>query len=106
MGSDMKAANILALAETAADDHFKYARFVNEAELLQGEIDPFADDEKIAAYQACWFELEIVNALALDEWESEGKPDSWLDSWNERYKQDAKELVGKLCSLLSQPHRK
>jgi hypothetical protein len=102
MGSDMKAANILALAETAADDHFKYAHFVKEVELLQGDIDPFANDERIAAYQACWLELEIVNALGLDEWESEGKP----DSWNERYKHDAKELVGKLCSLLSQPHRK
>ncbi|MEM5342433.1 hypothetical protein [Paraburkholderia azotifigens] len=97
----MKTAKILALAETAVDDHFKYARFVKESEHHQGDVSPFANEESMAAYQACWFELEIVNALALDEWESEGRPDTWLDSWNERYKQDAKELVGKLCSLLS-----
>ncbi|CAB3748834.1 hypothetical protein [Paraburkholderia solisilvae] len=97
----MNVVEILAQAESAADDHFKYARFVSGAEALQSDARNFTNERMQSEYQACWFELEIVNALALDEWESDGKPDVWLDPWNERYKQDAKELVGKLCSLLS-----
>lgn len=98
----MDVTELLELAKSAADDHIKYACFIKESEVLQGSASIFANEEKQAEYQTCWFELEIVNALALDGWESEGKPTNWLDTWNERYKDDAKELIAKLCSLLSQ----
>jgi hypothetical protein len=74
---------------------------VKESEAQQGDWSFFANEEKLTAYQACWFELEILNALALDEWETDGKPGVWLVSWNRRYEKNARALVEKLCSLLS-----
>ncbi|HZZ06288.1 hypothetical protein [Paraburkholderia sp.] len=96
----MNVAKILAQAESAADDHFQYAHFVNASELPQTDSVAFPTDGQRSAYEQCWFELEIVNALALDEWESDGKPAVWLEPWNQRYKNDAKELIGKLSALL------
>jgi hypothetical protein len=67
---------------------------------LQDDVIQNADWK--AAYHACWFELEVVNALALDEWESVGKPDDWSATWGRRYEKDAKELIVNLCVILLQ----
>lgn len=100
MGNDMSAAEILAQAGSAADDLFKYARFVKNTEGLRNDTTIFATDKQRSEYQACWFELEVVNALALDGWESNGKPTVWESSWSERYRNDAKNLVEQLCKLI------
>lgn len=97
----MKAEDVVKRAQTASKDHLEYARFVQDAEILQdGAVQ---DEERKSAYHAFWFELEIVNALALDEWESAGKPDDWSATWSERYKKDAEELIANLCAILLQP---
>jgi hypothetical protein len=44
----------------------------------------------------------VVNALALDEWESVDKPDDWSATWGRRYEKDAKELIVNLCAILLQ----
>ncbi|MFC0691124.1 hypothetical protein [Paraburkholderia humisilvae] len=95
----MKAEDVVERARTAAKDHLEYARFVQDAETLH---DALQDEKRRSAYHACWFELEIVNALALDEWESDGKPSDWAATWNERYKRDAEELIANLCAVLLQ----
>ncbi|MEM5370066.1 hypothetical protein V4C53_29065 [Paraburkholderia azotifigens] len=98
----MKVAGVLEQAKLAAEDHFKYARFVQNAEMLNDDTDAIPDGEQLSAYQACWFELEIVNALALDEWESDGRPADWATTWTERYKKDAEDLITNLCAILRQ----
>jgi hypothetical protein len=95
----MRAVDILERAQGATRDHLEYARFVRESEELHDED---VQDEQRSAYSACWFELEIVNALALSEWESAGKPSDWAATWNERYKRDAEELIANLCDILRQ----
>jgi hypothetical protein len=96
----MRAVEILERAQTAARDHREFARFVQESEILHD--DGVQDEQRQSAYSACWFELEIVNALALSEWESAGKPSDWAMAWNERYKRDAEELIANLCEILLQ----
>src|SRR5690349_10264201 len=100
MGNNMKASEILVRARSAAETHLEYARFVHDVEVLHDDADAVTDEKRTAAYQACWFELEIVNALALDEWESAGKPSDWASEWDGRYKKDAEELIGNLCAIL------
>jgi hypothetical protein len=101
MGNDMKAEDVVERARTAARDHLDYALFVRDSEVFQD--DAVQDEKRESAYRACWFELEIVNALALDEWEFDGKPNDWAATWNERYKRDAEELIFNLCAILRQP---
>lgn len=61
----MRTGDVLERAQTAARDHLEYARFVQETETLHD--DDVRDEQWQSAYSACWFELEIVNALALSE---------------------------------------
>lgn len=46
-----------------------------------------------------WFEMEIVNANALSEWEGDGKPAQWRERWLAEFQEDAIDLVGKLIDL-------
>ena len=39
-----------------------------------------------------WGELEIVNAVALDEWDRDGSPSNW-SKWQEKYQKEAIELT-------------
>ena len=45
------------------------------------------------AWQRVWFELEILNGLALAQWEDEGKPDNWSCRWNTDYRREAAALA-------------
>lgn len=86
----MKQADFDSFAAHAADSVFTFAEFAKRTEQL------FADSESAEAlepYRSAWFELEIVNATALDEWESDGRPGKWNEKWNEKYKNDAIETV-------------
>ncbi|EBP0013995.1 hypothetical protein HX37_25455 [Salmonella enterica] len=44
-------------------------------------------------YQDIWFELEILNALALAEWEEDGKPGDWDLKWKQKYQKEASEVM-------------
>ena len=94
--------NILAKAKTATENHLVYAQFVCDTEVLCVDADAIPDEEQLSIYQTYWFELEKVNALALDEWESTGKPADWVAAWKERYKEEVEELVARLCMFLRQ----
>lgn len=54
-------------------------------------------------WQALWFQMEILNALALAEWEEEGSPQDWSHRWREGYEQDARTLVPELIALIISP---
>lgn len=53
-----------------------------------------------AQWQVLWFEMEIVNALALAEWEEQGAPRDWLSYWKAGYQADAQTLASKLRWLI------
>ena len=40
-----------------------------------------------------WFDMEIVNALALDEWQNAGQPENWQSEWNSNFLPDVKSLI-------------
>ena len=58
---------------------FSYSEFVNQMEIDNGSLDS-------------WFNMEILNALALDEWESQGCPMDW-NKWDKIYQEKAIKLV-------------
>ncbi|OOF46309.1 hypothetical protein [Rodentibacter trehalosifermentans] len=61
------------------DNIFSYSYFVNEMEINYGYLDS-------------WLNMEILNALALDEWIESGQPVNWR-SWKEKYQEEAIKLV-------------
>ncbi len=87
---------LIALAECAAEDGFNFANFVAQTEFLWQDSALVMDAD---AWQRQWFELEIVNGLALAEWDEQGRPDGGSASWGENYQQDARELVAGLLAL-------
>lgn len=96
-------AQLIRLAEQASDDLFCWSRFVAHTEFLWHDTTLVTD---AAGWQRQWFELEIVNGLALSEWEEQGKPEDWSAQWQERYQQEAFGLVSELLGLLVDTSRK
>lgn len=91
-------AQLIELGERASEDVFSWASFVAQTEFLcqDSALVPDAD-----AWQSLWFELEIVNGLALAEWDEQGRPADWSATWCENYQQDARELATELLALLA-----
>ncbi len=87
-------------ALSSLNDVVSFARFVNYAEDLPQLNDLFEDEHDKDNYQQIWFELEIINALALSEWENEGCPADWQTHWESEYKHDASELMDELLKTL------
>ncbi|WHU88913.1 lipase chaperone [Pantoea agglomerans] len=92
--------DICEYALSSLNDVVSFARFVNYAEDLPQLNDLFEGEHDKDNYQQIWFELEVINALALSEWEIEGRPADWQTRWLSDYKQDASELIGKLLRTL------
>lgn len=86
----MKQTDFDTFAARAADSVFTFAAFAKRTEEL------FADSknaEALEPYRSAWLELEIVNATALEEWESDGRPEKWDEKWSQKYKGEAVETV-------------
>ena len=62
------------LGERASEDVFAWAAFVAQTEFQWKDT---ASVQDAVAWQRIWFELEILNGLALAHWEDEGKPINW-----------------------------
>ena len=58
---------------------FLFNEFVHKMEKDYGHLDS-------------WLNMEILNALALDEWEMLGKPEEW-NVWQDEYQEKALNLV-------------
>ena len=58
---------------------FLYNEFVHRMEKDYGHLDS-------------WLNMEILNALALDEWDIQGRPEVW-DGWIDLYQEKALKLV-------------
>lgn len=92
--------DIYEYALNSLNDVISFARFVSYAEDLSQLNELFEDEHNRDNYQNIWFELEIINALALSEWESEDRPADWKTRWESGYKQDASELMDELLKTL------
>lgn len=91
----------LALGATA--DVAAYAHFIAQSEFLLADA---ADADARERYAHAWFDAEILNALALERWDGEGRPVEWDAPWREDFQQDAMQAVAALRAaavLLLQP---
>ncbi|WP_235200025.1 hypothetical protein [Pseudomonas monteilii] len=88
------------LAQDAPQDLMSWSHFVARTEFVWQKPNLVSDAE---GWQAIWFDMEIVNALALAEWEEGGSPQDWSYSWREGYQIDAEGLIGELLQLLVTP---
>jgi hypothetical protein len=77
-----------------------FAKFVSESEELYQVDDLFSDIESKEKYKEIWFELEIINGLALSEWEEQGRPVDWNTQWESSYRSEASDLVNDLINTL------
>lgn len=94
--------DLLKCVDSAEKDHIEFSKFVRDAEVFcQNEKRDGAIDINLARYRGIWFDLEVINALALDDWESSGMPENWISQWDERYKRDAQEVIAELRVLLA-----
>ena len=89
-------AQLVELGGRASQGLFAWCEFVAHTEFLWQDTRLVAD---AVAWQRQWFELEIVNGLALAEWEEAGRPQQWTTRWREAYQQEAAELVAGLLAL-------
>ena len=92
--------DICEYARSSLNDVISFARFVSYAENLPQLNELFEDNHSRDNYHQIWFELEIINALALSEWENEGRPTDWKNRWESDYKQDVSELMDELLRTL------
>ena len=84
-------------ASAALESVFAFAEFVERTESL---FDSHENGDFVRRYNDAWFELEMVNAVALADWEDDGRPAHWDDKWEKKYKMDASEVVDELVRLI------
>ena len=51
-------------------------------------------------YHKKWFELEMINASFLSDWEECGYSDASVNIWHSKYKEDADRLAKELFELI------
>lgn len=91
---------LVVLAREAPQDLVSWSRFVAQTEFAWQNPNLVSDAE---GWQILWFEMEIVNGLALAEWEEDGSPQDWPYRWREEYQRDAEGLIAELLQLLVHP---
>ena len=87
----------LSESEQASENLFAWSAFVAQTEFLWQDTALVQD---AVAWQRLWFELEIINGLALAQWEDQGRPDDWSCCWNKDYRQEAAALASELVAML------
>jgi hypothetical protein len=94
--------DLLKFIDFADKDHIEFSKFVRDAEIFcQNSRGDAGVDEDLVQYRKIWFDLEVINALALDDWESSGMPENWNAQWDEMYRRDAQEVIAELRTLLA-----
>ncbi len=77
----------------------EYNSFVCEMENFF-DYNSDADLKIKSLYNEKWFELETLNACALLEWEDSEYSDDFDAVWNNKFKNDAKELANELVTYI------
>lgn len=86
------------LALSATADVVAFARFVAQTEFL---LDGASDADALARYRAAWFDAEILNALALERWDGEGRPADWGAVWRADFARAATQTVAALQAVVA-----
>lgn len=95
----MKFSEFTNQALSASESLFSFAEF---AKISESYFDKHKSDSAFfSSYKEKWFELEIVNAVALDDWESEGRPRDWSEKWDTKYKKDAANIIQELLNVVN-----
>lgn len=102
MKNELNRFDFIEFARSSADELLNFAYFVAMAEIYCTRSGALIPDSKLGRYSEIWFEMEIVNAIALSEWEEEGRPQQWSDRWRSDFRNDAQELIGDLIELLGE----
>jgi hypothetical protein len=100
MGNNMDLSGFFSMAKCAVENHISFSRFVQYSEDFHTRKTKLFTESQLKKFDEIWFELEIVNSLALSSWEEEGSPVDWVKQWDDLYKNDAKELVERIIILL------
>lgn len=96
----MTASQLAVLAQEAHQDLMRWSSFVAQTEFVWQHSMVVSDAD---GWQSIWFEMEIINGLALAEWEDEGAPRDGSYRWSEAYEHEAQSLVSELLPLLIKP---
>jgi len=93
----LTSSELISLARGAPEDLKSWSSFVAVTEFVWQNTTLVSDAAK---WESIWFEMEIVNALALAEWEEHGSPLDWQRRWREGYQADAQALLSELTRLI------
>ena len=78
-----------------------YAALVADLELVPEQYDSiFKNMNSKQEYGCLWEEMEIINAIALNEWEELGRNSNFNFIWGKKYKQDAEQMLRRLVNFL------
>lgn len=94
----LTSSELISLARGAPEDLKSWSSFVAVTEFVWQNTTLVSDAPR---WESIWFEMEIVNALALAEWEEQGSPLDWHERWCEGYQADARALLSELTRLIA-----
>lgn len=83
-------------ASSATDSLYTLADFTRCTESLLFDC---PNSSALERYRAAWFELEIVNAAALAEWEADGRPKKWDEKWEQIFKGEAIAVIDQMLKV-------
>jgi len=93
----LTSSELIALARGAPEDLKSWSSFVAVTEFVWQNTTLVSD---AARWESIWFEMEIVNALALAGGGEQGSPLDWRERWCEAYLADAQALLSELTWLI------
>ena len=83
----------------AVDSHFHFAESVKNIESVFEHCKKSLDDALATELSYLIFDLEVLNGLALCEWEISGRPREW-QIWKVDFYEDAHDLLMQLSAIL------
>jgi hypothetical protein len=81
MSQEVSKSEFLATANNAVASVTSFAKFVEETNFLTNHPLPGFFDATKEDFRRKWFDMEIVNANALSEWDGDGRPVDWNQRW-------------------------
>lgn len=90
---------------TATETHYHYAEFAKNVENIYEDFKHKFPIEIQEQLNILIFDMEVINGLALCDWDLASRPTDW-DDWNNDYKEDADDLKKQLVSILTGVQKK
>ena len=81
------------LADSASENIYAFADFVKRTNEMFFDRQ---NNDLILSYREAWLNLEVVNAVALSQWEADGRPKIWDEQWRHEIKNEAIQAIDRL----------